>query len=124
MPRFGTTIPTSWLVIGTGDFNGDGRDDILWRNPTTGETTNWLGQANGSFSGNDFSFYTTASTSWQVDGIGDFNGDGRDDILWRNPSTGQTTDWLGQTNGSFIGNDANALSTIGPSWQVQPDDLI
>ena len=116
--NFWTTIPTSWSVIGTGDFNGDARADLLWRNPTTGEITNWLGQANGSFVGNDTNFYTTIPTSWQVVGTGDFNGDGRDDLLWRNGSTGQTTNWLAQANGSFVGNDANALSTIGTSWQV------
>ncbi len=115
--NFWTTIPTSWQVIGSGDFNGDGRDDILWRD-NAGATTSWLGQANGSFAGNDTNFYTTIPTSWQVVGIGDFNGDGRDDLLWRNGSTGQTTDWLGQANGSFAGNDANAFSTIGSSWQV------
>ncbi len=89
--------------------------------PAPERSTNWLGQANGSFIGNDTNFYTTISTSWQVEGIGDFNGDGRDDLLWRNGSTGQTTDWLGQANGSFIGNDANALSTIGSTWQVHPN---
>ena len=117
--NFWTTIPTNWQVVGSGDFNGDGRDDILWRD-NTGATTNWLGQVNGGFSGNDGNFYATVATSWQVEGIGDFNGDGRDDILWRNPSTGQTTDWLGQANGAFTGNDANAFSTIAASWQVQP----
>ena len=116
--NFWATIPTSWSVISTGDFNGDGRDDILWRNPSTGEITNWLGRANGTFSGNDANFYTTVSTSWNVVGIGDFNGDGRDDLLWRNGSTGQTTNWLAQANGSFVGNDANASSTIGAGWQV------
>ncbi|HEX6410061.1 MAG TPA: VCBS repeat-containing protein, partial [Sphingomicrobium sp.] len=118
--NFWTTIPNSWQIVGSGDFNGDGRDDILWRN-NLGATTNWLGQANGGFVGNDTNFYTTIPTSWQVEGIGDFNGDGRDDLLWRNGSTGQTTDWLGQANGSFIGNDANAFSTIATNWQVQPD---
>ena len=118
--NFWHTIPTSWQIVGSGDFNGDGRDDILWRN-NLGATTNWLGQANGGFVGNDTNFYTTIPTSWQVEGIGDFNGDGRDDLLWRNGSTGQTTDWLAQPNGSFVGNDANAASTIGASWQVQPD---
>ncbi len=122
--NFWTTIPTSWQIAGTGDFNGDGRADILWRNPTTGEITNWLGQANGSFVGNDANFYTTIPTSWQVEGIGDFNGDGRDDLLWRNGSTGQTTDWLAQPNGSFVGNDANALGTIGTTWHVEPDNFI
>ena len=56
----------------------------------------------------------------QSEGFGDFNRDGRSDILWCNPSTGQTTDWLAYANGSFLGNDADAFSTIGTSWQVQP----
>ena len=43
-----TSVPTSWTVVGTGDFNGDHRDDILWRSDT-GQLSNWLGQANGGF---------------------------------------------------------------------------
>ena len=30
-----------------------------------------------------------ADQSWQIAGIGDFDGDGKDDILWRNASTGE-----------------------------------
>jgi acetaldehyde dehydrogenase (acetylating) len=29
-------------IVGSGDFNGDGRTDILWHNETTGETQIWL----------------------------------------------------------------------------------
>lgn len=34
------------------DFNGDCRDDILWRS-SNGLISDWLGQADGSFKAND-----------------------------------------------------------------------
>ncbi|WP_169746360.1 FG-GAP repeat domain-containing protein [Sphingomonas changbaiensis] len=111
-------IPTSWKVAGVGDFNGDGRADILWRNDS-GALTDWLGQANGGFVANDsVALIYDISTSWKVAGVGDFNGDGRADILWRNDS-GALTDWLGQANGGFVANDPAALIyDIPTSWKV------
>ena len=111
-----TTVATIWSVVGTGDFNGDGRDDILWRN-SNGQLSDWLGQANGGFVGNDAAAFTTVPTNWHVAGVGDFNGDGRDDILWRNDA-GQLSDWLGQTNGGFTPNDANAFASAPTSWHI------
>jgi len=111
-----TSVPTNWSVVGVGDFNGDGRDDILWRS-NTGQLSNWLGQANGGFTPNDANAFTTVPTNWHVAGVGDFNGDGRDDILWRN-DTGQLSNWLGQANGGFVGNDANAFASAPTSWNI------
>jgi hypothetical protein len=34
--------PSDWLVAETGDFDGDGKSDILWRNTTTGDTAIWF----------------------------------------------------------------------------------
>ena len=55
-----------------GDFNGDSRTDLLWRNETTGENTIWL--MNGIL-------FLSASldnldASWKPS-VGDFNGDGQ-----------------------------------------------
>jgi hypothetical protein len=109
-------LPTSWQVAGTGDFNSDGRDDVIWRR-TDGAFTEWLGQANGGFVSNDANAWAVLPTSWQVDGTGDFNGDGNDDILWRR-SDGAFTEWLGQDNGGFVSNDANAFQNLPTSWQL------
>ena len=109
-------VSTSWQVAGTGDFNGDGRDDILWRS-NAGQLSDWLGTASGGWQGNDGNALVTVATSWNVAGVGDFNGDGRDDILWRNDN-GQLSNWLGQANGGFVGNDSNAMVSVSASWNV------
>ena len=117
-----TMLPTSWRVVGTGDFNGDNRDDIIWRR-SDGAFTEWLGQANGAFVSNDLKVWIMLPTSWQVATTGDFNGDGRDDIAWRN-SNGAFTNWLAQGDGSFVSNDSHAWAVVPNSWHVQGPDTL
>jgi hypothetical protein len=107
---------SNWHVAGSGDFNGDGRVDILWR-ADDGTTTDWLGQANGSFTDNWNVYHRNPGTNWHVAGTGDFNGDGIDDILWR-ADDGTTTDWLGQANGSFADNWNVYHRNPGTNWHV------
>jgi hypothetical protein len=35
------TMPTIWTIVGTGDYNGDGKTDILWRS-AKGAQTIWF----------------------------------------------------------------------------------
>jgi hypothetical protein len=111
-----TTLPTSWQVAATGDFNGDGRDDIAWRR-SDGAFTTWLAQGNGSFVSNDANSFAVLPTNWQVEGTGDFNNDGRDDLVWRRDD-GAFTTWLAQPNGGFVSNDTNSWTILPTSWQV------
>jgi hypothetical protein len=117
-----TSVPTGWQVAAVGDFNGDGRDDILWRNDD-GRMSDWLGASNGGFFDNAHNAYETVPTTWHVASVGDFNGDGRDDILWRNDD-GRMSDWLGATNGGFFDNAANAYTSVPTNWHVEPQASI
>ena len=81
--------------------------------------SNWLATASGGFAPNDANAFSTLSTSWKVVATGDFNGDGRDDILWRSDA-GHLSNWLGTAAGGFVINDANAFSQPPSSWHVQP----
>ena len=108
-------------MVGTGDFNGDGRDDLLLRNKD-GWITNWLATENGGFANNGANATTLLTTDWFVNSIGDFNGDGKDDLLLRR-SDGWVTDWLGTANGSFANNGAAFTTWVALEWQIQ-DNLV
>src|SRR5438477_868324 len=107
--------PTSgWQVQGIGDFDGDGRADILWRNLSTGE--NYIYLMNGWTIAAQGLVNAVGDQAWQVKGIGDFDGDGRADILWRNSSTGENYIWL--MNGLSTASQGS-VNFVDPAWQVK-----
>src|SRR3989441_1365059 len=80
------SVDLNWRIAGTGDLDGDGKADILWRNSATGE--NYIFFMNGTTIRAE-GFVRQVDLNWKVAGVGDFNGDGKADILWRNSSTGE-----------------------------------
>jgi hypothetical protein len=108
-------------IQGVGDFNGDGHADLLARDaagdvllyPGNGTSTNTLGAP------------ITIATGWGsytgIMGIGDFDGDGKSDVLardaagalWLYPGLGSaTTAVSGGTGGGF-----GARVQVGGGWQ-------
>ena len=84
---------TRWKMVGTHDFDGDVKTDILWRHDTAGENVVWF--MNGTVL-NSGTFLTPAAlddTSWKMAGTGDFNGDGKPDIAWHHQGSGENVIW-------------------------------
>ena len=108
----------SWSVAGVGDLDGDGRQDVLWRN-SSGEVTAWLMNGSTIVSSGDISSGGVAvmpDASWSIAGVGDFNHDGRADVLWRN-GNGSVAIWL--MNGTTVTGGSGITTSVGVT--VAPD---
>ena len=68
-----------------GDFDGDGRDDVLLRHSETGE---WVFYAMDGGAGTLRATRITSNLRYRLAGSGDFDGDGRDDVLLRHARSG------------------------------------
>jgi len=106
---------SNWSIAGVGDFDGDGKSDILWHNSSTGANTIWLMNA-GTISGGGVSFATVSDVNWGIAGIGDFDGDGKSDILWHNSATGENLLWL--MNGAAIASAVSSNAMTDLNWGI------
>lgn len=96
------------LVTAVGDLNGDGRNDLVARVPSTGRLDVLLGKGNGGFR------QVRLSPTWGgynlLTGIGDLNHDGRADLLARD-TAGRPWLLAGNGKGRFA-----APKALAGSW--------
>lgn len=95
---------TSTEELVFGDFDGDDKTDMVCNN--TGNGALWLERAHNGFSGSDWSatrnFCGGSNDKLRV---GDFDGNGRDDLLCLHKSTGLVEIDLSSSTGRFEGTD-------------------
>jgi hypothetical protein len=131
---------SNWQVAGRGDFNGDGRSDLVYRRVSDGFTEIQLlngtqGIGGGAISNNPF------DANWRIVSTGDFNADGKTDLLWRRNSDALTEiqflNGINSVGGGVIANnpfdagwnvaargDFNGDGTTDLAWRRASDGLV
>ncbi len=117
-PSGGQAPDPQWKVAGVGDFNADQHPDLLWQHDTSGALSVWL--MNGSTVFADASIVPDRMTDlrWKVVGVGDFNIDGKPDLLWRNMGTGDMAAWLMNGLSRIIHAPLSPMALTDQGWQV------
>ncbi|MGH1362396.1 MAG: thiol-activated cytolysin family protein [Calditrichia bacterium] len=132
------SIPTPATTL-QGDFNGDGKGDFVFNHlsGTSNETVVALSDGNGSFSMSSPVSHPAAPTeTWGIFDllVGDFDGDGSDDLVWNlTDAKNRTYVALSNGDGSFDFKDevehpnggwSNYLALIGDVDGDNKDDLV
>jgi hypothetical protein len=110
-------VDTAWQVKGVGDFDGDGRSDILWRH-TDGQVAIWR-MAGGVRTGESYPGGKDTGLVWTIQAVGDFDGDGRSDILWRDRN-GYLAIWFrGDATAAAYPSYRNLPGPVDLSWRIE-----
>lgn len=88
-----------WRFEGTGDLDGDGRSDLLYRHAQSGQNELW--SLNGVSLARKLALHRIVDPDWRVAALHDFDGDGRDDVLWRHEAFGTHVLWRMGVEGAF-----------------------
>src|SRR6185369_3895377 len=104
----------------TGDFNGDGKTDLL-----THTVSGWGGRGYVRLSNGDGTFVTKdLGAGWDLGAVnvvtGDFNGDGKTDLLTRTVSGWGGHGYMRLSNGD----GTFATTDLGGGWDLGPINVI
>jgi hypothetical protein len=110
--QIGTSFGAFNMIIGGGDFSGDGCNDLVLRRASDGALRLYQGNCAGGWGLTDLSMGYSLPNMNAIWGPGDFNGDGCVDLIARDASTGSLNLYRGNCAGGFSGVTAN----IGTGW--------
>jgi hypothetical protein len=113
------TPPSTYTVVGVGDFNGDGRPDLVFADSSFGNNIRFWYFNRARFLREDTLLGAPGSSNpnYHVVGVGDFNRDGKPDLLFQSAIDGQLVVWY--MNGNNYAGGSALLRYPNSGWQVK-----
>ncbi|MEY2579605.1 MAG: hypothetical protein QOI49_2429 [Verrucomicrobiota bacterium] len=107
-----------WKIVGTGDFNSDGKTDIIIQQDGTGLAYIFYMNGQGDQLGGHWLNNAQTFGDWRIAGTGDFNSDGKTDIIIQQASTGLAYIFYMNGQGDQLsGHWLNYAKTFG-DWNI------
>jgi hypothetical protein len=111
--------PLGWRIAATGDFDDDGRPDIVWRSFLTQKIVIWRMNDTTKLGEIVPVPDQAADANWSIQAALDFNGDGRRDLLWYNSTSGNAVIWymdaqVKRISGAFT----TPMSAGNSNWKI------
>jgi subtilisin-like proprotein convertase family protein len=103
------TPTTGWFLSASGDINGNGVSDMIWRNSSTGQIAVWFLDSNLTVVGTA-TVGVVGDQNWQIVDAADANGNGTADLLWYNGSTSSVVQWLLNADATVAGTRTIAVA--------------
>ena len=115
------TFATASVTPPTGDFDRDGRPDVLWQHQGSGLLYAWMLVNGKAIKQSYLTPDRFTNPQWQVRELADFNADGHTDVLWHHQTTGDLYVWflnssLVMTSGSYL----TPSRVPDTTWQIAP----
>ncbi len=97
-----------WKIVGMGDTNADGKNDLFWQHQSQGYLSTW--RMNGLQQINGVSLNPSAvDINWKIRATGDVNQDGHVDLIWQRLSTRDLSAWF------MSGINQQSYSSLSPT---------
>jgi hypothetical protein len=108
-----------WSVVGAADFNADGRPDLVWQNDVTRQVLVWYMGGTAGTAIDSWSFVAPGADGWRVVALGDFDGDGKPDLVWQHDTSRAVLIWYMDGAKSASMKAWAFVSQAGtPGWKV------